>query len=1434
MKKLIKDFFCTRLLLLLCIAGFTSALAAQKPTSGVIYRFVNVSTGKAMSNGNIAEHNAYLVLADIDESHLGQEWMVLGTGTGGNFTIFNTNYRQAVDMALDSKTPGKLLQWEMKANSNQIFAIEAVEGTENTYLLLNASNRSQVVTAEPDGSLKLGNDLTAAAAQFRLESLSKTVEINYPLAGQNYVIKSVSSEKVLSNANIGTTNAPIITENYKEGDVGQIWQANAIGNSTTTFQLENTYYGMAIDLALNSDKNPLQWHPDMENDNQKIIFTEVSDLEGYYTLSGSSGGNTKYLQVNSSGDVVKTASGGSYSNYFTLQLVPAPEPAPQPDWENEAVYERNKEKGHAAYIPYSNTAALKADARFNAPWLNPEGANYLSLNGVWNLQYHSSPDQRPGEAFYGDLVDASSWDTISVPSCLEMKGYGDPLYLNEAYAFNDTPPYIRMLNGLSNSVASYRRDFNLPENWKDEQRIFLHFDGIYSAAYVWINGQMVGYTEGANNDAEFDITNFVREGKNNISVQVFRWSDGSYLEGQDMWHMSGIHRDVYLFATPKTFIRDHYITANLSAADNYESGSMNVELNWDNRDSLVSQQKVRITLLAPDGSEVASEEKDINFTKDDAAKTDNISFASLSNLQPWTAETPNLYTVIVSQVDAEGREQSVFATKYGFRHVEIKNNLVYVNGKQIYFKGVNTQDTHPVHGRSIDVPTMIKDVVLMKQANINTLRMSHYPHQTKFYHLLDFYGIYCMDEADVECHKNWSDGGNISSSLSWRPQFVDRNERCVLRDRNFPSVLFWSLGNESGGGNNFDAAYDAVRKLDPRPIHYEGATRAGTSPTDFYTVMYPSVDRTRNLANNAGQPFFICEYAHAMGNGVGNLQEYWDLIEGSPYGIGACIWDWVDQSIYDADDIKTGNLVKNGRHNYKSGYDYGGPNQGNFVNNGLIQAWRAWSPKLTEVKQVYQYVKFTEFTNKKLSLHNAYGFLNLDNFKLKYSVLVDGDVVEEGEMEIPSTAAGEDCTLTLPYTTEAEEGREVLINFEVCLKEATSWANTDYAVAAKQFVIQQRPNQLSTVQIADKAKLNVSEVGSELTVKNENVELTFTSEGLTSWKYRELNVLHSSGMPEYSNFRWIENDQYDDKTNGVGSKTRNITVAEDNTSVTVQYTAEGSKCPYVFIYTVYSDGTIDLKAEYSPAVGDLRRIGMEMAFNRKLEDVSYYARGPWENYCDRKSGSFLGKYTTTVSDMFVEYPHPQTMGGREELRKLTLTDPETGKGINVETQGQVAFSLLHYDDKNFDSYRLHPWDLSAEGEATYAHFDYRQRGVGNGSCGQGTGTLNKYFCPSAGKQIYTLRFTPVDKSVSGVTLTPTAPANYDIAYERSLGALVCEGTLLAGTDIAVYDMGGVLVARQLLATPAQRAAIDLKTQSAGSYIVIVKNADGQRKHKFLK
>lgn len=864
--------------------------------------------------------------------------------------------------------------------------------------------------------------------------MSAVLALAQPVANKHYTITAVAHNLNLSNGDSPSNNSNYEGAKPDPTAPSQVFQLLDAGDGA--FLIYNSNYKKAMDLALNGPRKPLQWDSNKNNPNQRFVFEPVQGKNGVYRIISEAYG-FYLLSMNEKGEIYVGYSTDDNSEFRFTEVKDWQDKRveqPKTEWQNEAIFAINKENGHATFMPYATTAALKADARFKQAWLNPNSTEVQSLNGTW--KFHYAPDAAKRDtAFVKNDYNTAAWDNIDVPSCWEMKGYDKPVYVNVDYIFEDDPPYIKLRKEYRgkvdpNPVGSYRRDFDLPANW-DGKRVFLHFDGIYSGAYVWVNGKYIGYTQGANNDAEFDVTSALHAGKNNVSVQVIRWTDGSYLEGQDVFHMSGIHRDVYLVATPRTFVRDHYITSNLNATKRYKSGSLNVQLELDNRDKTAAEKRVEVTLLDPDGQQVAQSEKTVDFAAGETSKKVDITFDNLNDLRLWTAETPELYSVIVSQKDASGKEEMAFNTQYGFRNIEMRNGQVLINGTRVFFKGVNTQDTHPETGRTIDVPTMLHDITLMKQANVNTVRTSHYPRQAKMNAMFDYYGLYVMDEADLECHKNWNDHGAnggyntavISGQESWKPAMIDRTVRMVQRDRNHPSIIFWSLGNESGAGDNFIATHNAARALDPRPIHYEGATNAGRhldGITDLHSKMYPDLNYVQRFANNnAGdQPFFMCEYDHAMGNSVGYLREYWDIIEKSRLGIGGCIWDWVDQGIYNPQKLKQG--IKQ----LTTGYDYPGPHQGNFVNNGVITSEREWTPKLDIVKKVYQYVTFglnNGKNNKSLIVRNNYAFINLADFTLDFEVLKNGVVVEKGNIELPPLTAASRRVLPFTMTTNVPE-----------------------------------------------------------------------------------------------------------------------------------------------------------------------------------------------------------------------------------------------------------------------------------------------------------------------------------------------------------------------------------------------------------------------------
>ena len=1404
-------------LVAVCSLLWVVSSSAALPSGGEVVQIRNVRTGRCLTTRGATDNDATLYFDAPSASDDSQLWMLVPVEGGDAFQLFSYPCGKAADFC--TETSAAPLLWNLDAgqtNVNQLVHMAEVgddcrlyvvdKSGNNVYLCASTTSEASSKTKSADSDLTL----------FQLDVVTD-LSAHGPMAlcpALVYSITAVEQGKCLSVRDTPINDAPIYLDTPDVNAAAQKWKVFHPGNvAADIYHVYSNLGNTAIDMTLGTSKGILQWSVDKGNngkENQMLTFLPVEGQPNVYRLRAADG--QTYVAAGD-GTLVKSKDGASAATCFRLEVT-TEAVSTGAEWENERIYAVNKEDGHATYIPYASTERLRADTlRYRKPWNDPEGADWLSLNGTWKLQWVDAPDKAPGEeTFWGDEADVSGWDDIEVPSCLEMKGYGDPYYINVNYPFLDNPPYIRMKDGLPASVASYRRTFTLPEGWS-EKRVFVHFDGIYSAAYVWVNGCYVGYSEGANNDAEFDLTPYVRKGENNIAVRVHRWSDGSYLEGQDIWHMSGIHRDVYLFATPRTYIADHYVTSNVNASTH--SGSMDVAVTLCNRDRMATVKEVRVRLLDDAGTLVAEQATTVTFADGDSVAVQHVTLAGLKELQLWDNENPYLYTVEVAQL-ADGSEEEVFATRYGFRTVSLSTGYLRINGTRAYVKGVNTQDTQPDRGRSIDVATMLKDILLMKQANVNAVRTSHYPRQPKMMAMFDYYGLYVIDEADMECHQNWADGATIIGRLSWMGAVRDRGVRMVLRDRNHPSVIFWSIGNESGDGRNVDSTYVAMHALDSRPVHYEGSGRMGHG-TDIASSMYRPAPEVEQRSNNGGNPYLQCEYAHAMGNSVGNLREYWDAIIGTRYGVGACIWDWVDQSIYDAADLKSGALVKKGWNNYISGYDKPGPHQGNFVNNGIVNGDRAWSSELTEVKKVYQYVTITRLSTGSLRLKNDYLSTNLDAFVLRCTLLKDGVEVDSTLVTTLTGKPAGTCTVAAPFGSDSfEAGHEYVLSVALQLKDDATWAPAGYAVATEQFVLQERPATLPALGDEGQEAFIVTKTSSSLKLVNSLMTVQFTKTGMSNLVYGGTTVVRSSGGPEYSNYRYIENDDAGgtdggyNKANGISTRQVTFEVADDKCSARATYTATGSYCNYVFVYDIHADGTIDLDASYTTMSDNLRRIGMLMNFAASMTNLEYYAKGPWANYVDRCEGSFLGRYVSTVADQLEPYARPQGTGNHQELRDLTLTN-DAGVGVHVETEGTVAFSVLPYKDEELVSYR-HMWDLPSS-KNIYAHFDYYQKGLGNASCG--AGVLDKYRCPK-GTFGYKLRFTPVGVVPTGMTV-PTKSARVTFGHDGR--AVTIQGDLEAGSTIVVSNLGGMTVASKQLTAAASTVTIGIPGQPAGCYLV---------------
>lgn len=1325
---------------LMFFAALPAVVAQTAYSRGTLYHIVPAQQTSKVVTYKSGQPAA--IVAQLDTQSPEQHWTI--SELSGSWRFINP----FSNLALRSTGEGRVETGENNGSDEaQLWKTEAA----GKFVIL-------VPTNNPDKAACLQNDGTIALIAKSKALSNKAAHFNIRQAAAagfddelTYRIRSVAQpELVLGNGDSGENNARIVGEAVDAANRGQYWNIKMLDLNRRV--VENAFYGQHFDDGGDNASIDylLQW-PAQNGvwNNAQFRFEPVEGEIGVYRIHSNSAakGSKVYALRDGRMKLVADWKKDDRTAWFTFEQVEKPK-IKSPYWEDETIFEENKERAVATYMPYESEAAMMADAAYYAtPWTVPVNSRFLSLNGTWRFNLVSEPSQRPTD-FFNEGFDASAWDTIPVPSNWEMHGYDKPIYCNVEYPHSNTPPFIKARPGYNdngknygiNPVGSYIRTFHLPEGW-DARRTFIHFGGIYSAAFVWLNGQYVGYTQGANNVAEFDLTKYLRTGENTLAVQVFRWSDGSYLECQDMFRMSGIFRDVYLYNVPKVSVRDHYITSKLF--DNYTNARLNVLLDVDNRDGLNEKKTFVVSVYDPAGVKVAEKAYEYPNTYGNTREARGVAF-DLKNIKTWTAETPHLYTVRIVQKDAQGREEMAFSTKYGFRDIEIRGSLVYINGQKVLFKGVNRHDTDPLRGRAVTNESMLRDIFLMKQNNINTIRTSHYPNAARMYAMFDYYGLYCCDEADLEDHANQS----ISDRPSWVPAFVDRIDRMVLRDRNHPSVVMWSLGNEAGNGENFRQCYDAAAKLDTRPIHYEGTRSNGSYGggrfSDFYSKMYPGQAWMHQYTSNLDKPMFICEYAHAMGNAIGNLREYWDVIESSNSCIGGCIWDWVDQAIYDPAEIKQGVF------RLHTGYDYPGPHQGNFCSNGIIPATRHESAKLAEVKGAHQFVKFS-LTNIDpedgvvgIRLHNTYAFRDLSDFRLNYDVMCDGKVINSKSINPGKVLAGDSLTLALKLPKSAfkkarKTGKEALLTLRLAYRDATSYAPAGHVVAHAQYTLVERtalPTPKSTAKNSP-AMAHQSQNG-QLTVGNSKLSVVFEEKTgrMVSLKLDGREVIAEGLGFIYDNHRWIENDRYGNTENGL-KPSGSCVVHEADGIYTIETSRDGSLCGTSIVYTLYPQGVLDIQATFNPKNGELRRAGLVCAIDSALHNVDYYALGPWENYCDRSDGVLLGRYATTVAEMPERYVKPQSTGGREQMRELVLSDGK-GFGLKIETEGQVGFSALQFTDADLMNGQ-HMWELTAR-PYTVLHLDAWTRGIGNASCGADVGTMPIYKVP--GKPLtYKLRIS---------------------------------------------------------------------------------------------
>ena len=1326
----------------------TAALAVCVGTSSLAQTFVKGNLYVLEPATQLGKAVAYTQAGAVTISPLSttdglQQWTI--TELAGSWRIINP----FSNLAVRCTDNGKVEMGENNGSDEfQLWKTEAA--ADGFYYLVPSNQPTKAAYLQKNGTLALMDKAKAKGNRSAMFALKPSAVSGFD-DNLTYRIRSVAQpELVLGNGDSGENNARIVGEAVDAMNRGQYWNIKMLDLKQRV--VIGAFYTQNFDDGGDNMgiKHLIQWAAQEGVwNNARWEFQPVEEMPGAYRFLSagvkSNGGTTMYALKDGKMALVPYDAADKAA-WFTFEQVEKPK-IKSPIWEDETVFAINKEVGVATYMPYATEADMLADAAYYAtPWTEPVNKQYMTLNGTWKFNFVPEPSQRPLD-FFKEGYDVSKWDEIPVPSNWEMHGYDRPIYCNVEYPHSNTPPFIKARPGFNdggknygiNPVGSYVRTFSVPADW-NEQRTILHFGGIYSAANVWLNGEYVGYSQGANNVAEFDITKFLKKGKENtLAVEVFRWSDGSYLECQDMFRMSGIFRDVYVYNVPTVSVRDHYITSKLSA--DYKNATMQVEMRFDPIQGHHNDKKnITVKVFDPKGELVASKDVvyglfDAGFTRYRAA----VEF-DLQNILAWTAETPNLYTVRIIQKDAAGKEEMAFSTKYGFRNIKIENSIVYINGKRVFFKGVNRHDSHPLYGRAVTTESMLEDVLLMKRNNINTIRTSHYPNAARMYAMFDYYGLYCCDEADLEDHANQT----ISDRESWIPSFVDRIDRMVLRDRNHPSVVMWSLGNEAGAGKNFKDCYEAAAALDSRPIHYEG-TRidkpyGGSKYSDFYSKMYPGMDWMEQHTSNLDKPMFICEYAHAMGNAIGNLTEYWEAIENSNSTIGGCIWDWVDQAIYEPKEIKKG------IYRLRTGYDFPGPHQGNFCSNGIIPATRHESAKLKEVKAAHEFIAFELLSvdEKKntieVKLTNKYNFTCLSAFNLVCDVMKNGTVVATKTTALPAAAEGKAGTLTikLPKVKLAKAkkaGDEVLVTLRVVHAADQVFAAAGHEVATQQYELVKRAP-LAALKSKGTFDNGINQNGRYI-LGNDKVRAIFDSQTgvMTNLSFGGREIIMDKLGFVYDNHRWIENDKFHNTNNGLDA-TAKFNVEEKNGLIVVTTSRDGSLCRTDITYTLYPQGVLDVDATFTPKHGELRRAGLVCAIDSTLKQVDYYALGPWENYSDRKAGALAGRYSTKIGEMHERYVKPQSTGQREELRELVLTDA-SGFGIKIETEGNVSFSALPWTDADLMNTN-HMWELQAR-PYTVLHFDAYHRGVGNASCG-GVDTINKYKVPNK-KMNYKLRIS---------------------------------------------------------------------------------------------
>ncbi|GAA6205633.1 glycoside hydrolase family 2 TIM barrel-domain containing protein [Thalassotalea sp. SU-HH00458] len=946
-------------------------------------------------------------------------------------------------------------------------------------------------------------------------------------------------------------------------------------------------------------------------------------------------------------------------------------------WRDHTVFAINKLEPRATLFPFqSEEAALIDQKELNS--------NFMLLNGLWAFDWKKTPKRAP-KSFYLPEFDDSHWGTIAVPGNWEIEGYGYPIYLDERFPFTTKWPNVPT---DYNPIGSYRKTFTIPDQWRGE-KVFLHVGAAKSSLDVWLNGQKVGFSQGAKTPAEFDLTPFIQTGDNLLAFQIRRWTDASFLESQDMLRISGIERDVYLFTSKMQHIFDFHAQPRL--INNFTQGVFTLAVTVQNYQNKKQVSQIEYKLLDPRNGmkPVLSGQKKVQLF---AKKSTEISLiGELDKPALWSAETPNLYTLVINLLDHNGQLIESVKDDIGFRHIEIKNAQLLVNGQPIYIKGVDRHETDPRTGHVVDKASMERDIQLMKQFNINAVRSSHYPNDPYWYDLTDKYGLYVIDEANIESHPLATNPATqIGNEESWIPAHIERTRRMYERDKNHPSIIIWSLGNEAGEGKVFEATYQWLKENDnSRPVQYEPA---GTEHyTDIFAPMYPSIERLIEYAeSDPYRPGIMIEYAHAMGNSVGNLKDYWAAIEKYPSLQGGFIWDWVDQSLEYVND--------NGQKYYAYGKDFHPelPSDGNFLNNGLFNPDRVPHPHAYEVKKVYQNIQFTALNAKAgtFEINNQFFFTNIGEYQLQWQVSANGEKLASGQQSMPAIAPRETGKITLPIRKLlTDDSKEYVITISAVIRSKQPLLPIGHEIAFEQFIIESKEQQ-APFTIAATGQLIQAKDRQFIHFTGNEFKATFDKNTgyLSAYQYHDEQLLLAPLKP---NFWRAPTD------NDLGNNMQNWAAmwqtAEQGLSLTslkvsdagllARYRSKDFAGSFSLHYEIAKDGklqvTSTLDLDDGQTLPNLPRFGMQLVMPGQFENLTWYGRGPHETYWDRKTGAKVGLYKAKVDEQIEHYIRPQENANKTEVRWLTVTN-DNGVGFTAAGEQLLNVSAWPYLQADID------------------------------------------------------------------------------------------------------------------------------------------------------